>query len=140
MLADLKAGRESYREELREEFGSKCKAQEDRFMEKKRKLEAERRSLEQNLHRVRRECSDEKSARRRAVEEVKRLREELDSLRAQIAPVAEQAAERRATAAHACELSHQFLGPVQAHGLERLGPLQPIPDPGADHHHSCSTK
>ena len=25
MLADLKAGRESYREELREEFGTKCK-------------------------------------------------------------------------------------------------------------------
>ena len=36
------------------------------------------------------------------------LREELDSLRAQVAPVAEQAAERQATAAHTCELTRQF--------------------------------
>ena len=85
MLADLKAGRESYREE----FGNTCKAQEDRFTEKKRELEAEKRSLERNLRRVRRERSDEKSTRRRAVEEVKTLKEELDSLRAQIALVAE---------------------------------------------------
>ena len=105
MLADLKAGRESYREELRAEFGDKCKVQEDRFKERRRELEAEKRSLERNLGRVRQERDDEKSARRHAVEEVKSLREELDSLRAQIAMVAEQAAERRATTAQTREQS-----------------------------------
>ena len=55
MLADLKAGRESYREELRAEFGDKCKVQEDRFKERRRELEAEKRSLERNQDRVRRE-------------------------------------------------------------------------------------
>ena len=54
MVADLKAGRESYRKELREEFSKKCKEQESRFVEKKHELEAERRSLEPNLQRVRR--------------------------------------------------------------------------------------
>ena len=95
MAANLKAGRESYREELREEYGKKCKMQERRFAEKKSRLKDEKKSLEQNLRRVRQEQNDEKSARRRAAEEVERLRGELDSLRAQVAPVAEQVAERR---------------------------------------------
>ena len=72
MAAELKAGRESYHKALRE--------QESRFVEKKRELEAEKRSLEQNLQRVHRERSDEKKARRRTAEEVVRLRGELHSL------------------------------------------------------------
>ena len=98
MLAELQKGRESYREELRKEFDKKCKIQESRFKEKRNKLEAELESLKRNLGRVRRERDDEKSARKHAVEETERLRRELDSLQAQIAPVVEQAAERRATA------------------------------------------
>ena len=64
--------------------------------------------MRRNLDRVRRERDDERGTRRHAVEEVRNLREELESLRAQVAPVAEQAAERQATAAHTRELTRQF--------------------------------
>ena len=108
MLAGLQNGRESYRKELREEYASKCKVQEDRFKERNRELEVELENLKLNLDRVRRERGDEKRARRCSTKEVKRLKEELDSLQAQIAPVAEQAAERWVTADHTRELSRLF--------------------------------
>ena len=86
----------------------KCKVQEDMFKERNHEIEAELESLRHNLDRVRWERTDEKRARRCATKEVKRLKEELDSLHAQIALVAEQAAERRVTADHARELSRVF--------------------------------
>ena len=108
MEAKLEAGQKSYHEELRADFSRKCKVQEDKFKERRSELEAEKRSLRRNLDRVRRERDDERDARRRAAEEVGSLREELASLHAQVALVAEQAAERQATAAQARELSRQF--------------------------------
>ena len=53
MEAKLEAGEKSYREDLRADFSRKCKIQEDKFMKRRKELEAENRSLRRNLERVR---------------------------------------------------------------------------------------
>ena len=94
MAADLKAGRESFRKELREEYNKRCHEQEKHFIGKNSELEAAKRELDQNLQRVRRERSDERRVRKRAAEKVMHVQRELDSLRAQVAPVVERVEEQ----------------------------------------------